>query len=67
MRNLPETPIIFLVYSTHQKVIFYDKNRRKITGPQFAKRTTRAEPEDHLWSADHSLGNATPDGCISLL
>jgi hypothetical protein len=24
-----------------------------------SKRTTRAEPEDHLWSADHSLGNAT--------
>jgi hypothetical protein len=23
-----------------------------------SKRTTRAEPEDHLWSADHSLGNA---------
>jgi hypothetical protein len=22
------------------------------------KRTTSAEPEDHLWSADHSLGNA---------
>jgi hypothetical protein len=22
-----------------------------------SKRTTRAEPEDHLWSADHSLGN----------
>jgi hypothetical protein len=22
------------------------------------RRTTRAEPEDHLWSADHSLGNA---------
>jgi hypothetical protein len=23
-----------------------------------SKRTTRAEPEDHLWSADHSLRNA---------
>jgi hypothetical protein len=23
-----------------------------------SKRTTREEPEDHLWSADHSLGNA---------
>jgi hypothetical protein len=23
-----------------------------------SKRTTRAEPEDHLWSVDHSLGNA---------
>jgi hypothetical protein len=23
-----------------------------------SKRTKRAEPEDHLWSADHSLGNA---------
>jgi len=23
-----------------------------------SKRTTRAEPEDHLWSADHSLKNA---------
>jgi hypothetical protein len=23
-----------------------------------SKRTTRAEPEDHLWSADHSLINA---------
>jgi hypothetical protein len=23
-----------------------------------SKRTTRAEPEDHLWSADHSLENA---------
>jgi hypothetical protein len=22
-----------------------------------SKRTTRAEPEDHLWSADHSLRN----------
>jgi hypothetical protein len=26
-----------------------------------SKRTTRAEPEDHLWSADHSLGNAGVD------
>ena len=26
-----------------------------------SKRTTRAEPEDHLWSADHSLGNAGLD------
>jgi hypothetical protein len=26
-----------------------------------SKRTTRAEPEDHLWSADHSLGNAVLD------
>jgi len=23
-----------------------------------SKRTTRAEPEDHLWSEDHSLRNA---------
>jgi len=23
--------------------------------------TTRAEPEDHLWSADHSLRNAALD------
>jgi len=23
-----------------------------------SKRTTRAEPEDHLWSADHSFRNA---------
>jgi hypothetical protein len=33
-----------------------------------SKRTTRAEPEDHLWSADHSLRNAgvrglSSDGC----
>jgi hypothetical protein len=26
-----------------------------------SKRTTRAEPEDHLWSADHSLGNVGLD------
>jgi len=26
-----------------------------------SKRTTRAEPEDHLWSADHSLRNAGLD------
>jgi predicted small secreted protein len=26
-----------------------------------SKRTTRAEPEDHLWSADHSLRNAGID------
>jgi len=26
-----------------------------------SKRTTRAEPEDHLWSADHSLRNAVLD------
>jgi hypothetical protein len=27
-----------------------------------SKRTTRAEPDDHLWSADHSLRNAALDG-----
>jgi len=26
-----------------------------------SKRTTRAEPEDHLWSADHGLRNAGLD------
>jgi hypothetical protein len=29
-----------------------------------SKRTTRAEPEDHLWSADHSLRNAGVDGTL---
>jgi hypothetical protein len=34
-----------------------------------SKRTTRAVPEDHLWSADHSLSNAAVGNCniISIL
>jgi hypothetical protein len=30
-----------------------------------SKRTTRAEPEDHLWSADHSLRNAALGDCTA--
>jgi hypothetical protein len=33
----------------------------------FIQRTTRAEPEDYLWSADHSLGNAALDYMLHVL
>jgi len=32
-----------------------------------SKRTTRAEPEDHLWSADHSLRNAGLEYCATAI
>jgi len=32
-----------------------------------SKTTTRAEPEDHLWSADHSLRSADLDQSLGLI
>jgi hypothetical protein len=44
-------------YAVHVNLIF-----SVFFGLMFSlKRTTRAEPEDHLWSADHRLGNAVLD------
>jgi hypothetical protein len=41
-------------YAIHVNLIFFCLFWTNVQ----SKRTTRAEPEDHLWSADHSLRNA---------